>query len=226
MKSIISVFALVLLLVSTPLYAGDNEPYEYVSEVIDSLHIAAIAIDRHKNEEDDDLIQSTVNITTLKYEIDNAKHTITPFKASKNAVISESANALAVNYSIIIIFYDEILKLKQDLLSNPEVAIKKQGSFQPKFSELDSSVDSIWRMFPKVVKLVTYTLVDLDRTDDRGKLKYLTITQKQRDSLLKQLEDAYGSDIKKELIDGTHATIFAGQILWKFLNEPWSPSDT
>lgn len=225
MKSTLSVFALVLLLVSKSLYASDNEPYEYASEVIDSLHSTAIAVDRFKNAEGDDLIQRMVNVTTLKYEIDNARYKITPFKTSKNEVISESANTLAVNYSILIMFYDEMINLIQDFHNNPEERMEKQGSFQRKMSEAASSVDLIWQMFPKVVKLVTYTLIDLDRTDEKGKLKYLTITQKQRDSLLKQLEDAYGPDIKKEPKDGTHAIIFSGQILWKFLNDPWSPSD-
>lgn len=225
MKSILSLFSLVLLLLSTPLYAADYEPYKYASKVIDSLHITAIAIDKNKYEDDDNLIQSMVNITTLKYEIDNARLNIIPFKSSKNEVISESANTLVVNYSILIMFYDEMLKLNQDFLSSPEKTKEKQETFQRKLSEIDSSVESIWQMFPKVVKLVSYTLVDLDRTDEKGKLKYLTITQKQRDSLLKQLEDAYGPDIKKEPKDGTHAILFSGQLLWKFLNDSWSPSD-
>jgi len=42
---------------------------------------------------------------------------------------------------------------------------------------------------------------------------------------LKQIEDAFGPDVKKEPKGGAHAINVSAELLYLHLNKPWIPSD-
>ena len=225
MKSLLAAFALVFMLVSTPLQAAENEPYEFMTAVIDSLSMSANAVNRFKNTDRKNMLDIMKAYNTLNYEIGVAEGFIKPYTNSKNELISDPAVLLKFSYSMLIINFTKTLDLLETMLNEPEETSKQQGTFQRELSEISSTIDTTWRSIPQHVALSVFALVDEDRTDKDNKVRYLIITQKQRESLLKQLEDAFGPDVKKEPKGGSHALLVSAQLLWEFLNQPWIASD-
>jgi len=221
MKPILFICALVFIIISKPAQAAENESYKYITAVIDSLQISAVARDRFQHTKNLDMIGA---IKTLRTELKTARAYIEPYEYSNNEYIKHNADDYISIYETLIITYDEMLQQFEDSHNNPDTE-NNLGTFQRNFSEELSTADTRWRKLPLITIGTSCAVIDVDRKHE-GKIKYLTITKQQRETLLKKLESAFGDEVKQELQGGgVHPIETSAQMLWEFFNKPLIPSD-
>lgn len=218
-----------VLLLLLPFFMSDiaeaTEPYNFITDVIRSFERLKIAADRIKNADNSDTVLFMKNTIVFNNEINFAAQLVKPHVSSNNNIIKESASGFYEIYLSIIKSNQVDISLFESALNNPKDTAANQGTFMRKFSENMALNEELWRGLVDATTLSTYTLVDDQRTDN-GKLTYLTITSKEKESVMHQLVEVYGESIKNGAQGGQLPLEFSGGLLYYFLNQGHKPSDT
>lgn len=223
MKKIL--FVTLLAIFTFPNVAKATESYNFIGDVIRSLQSAQIAGERTKQGNSNDLVSQMKDIIVFNNGILEAAQFIKPHLASNNKLIKESAGSFHFIYSSIVENNENLLKTLENALNSIENTVAKQGTFLRKISESMAANEELWRMLLYATTMSTYCLVDQNRTEN-GKLKFLTITTKEKKSLIDQLVGVFGDRIKGGPKGGQLPLEGSGALLYSFLGQGWKPSDT
>ena len=207
-----------------PNFAGATEVFDFMTAVVNSYQSAEIAGSRIKSSESKELVTQMKDIIVFNNEMSTGAQFIKPYLTSKNELIKESAESFFDIYSSIIQNNKNLLGTLESILNNPEATSSREGTFLRKLSENMAANEELWRMLFYATTLSTYTLVDQNRVEN-GKLKFLTITTKERESLKSQLVKVFGEGIKSGPKGGQLPLEGSAALLYSFLNKGWTPAD-
>ena len=119
--------------------------------------------------------------------------------------------------------------LERGALLDQKLVDKKPGDpMGPVLAELSSlvaEIDKTWRALPIARAGVGNLLVDQTRVGPEGKVSYLVISARERDTLLALVEETFGADVAKGLSVGKHASAGTAALLANFLRQPWRTAD-
>ena len=205
--------------------ARATEPYNFVNDVISSFQSARIAEARIKQGSSNDLVTQMKDIMVFNNGIMEAAQFIELHFSSSNKIIKEAASSFHFIYSSIIENNANFLNTLENELNNPESTAGKEGTFLIKLSKNMAANEELWRMLLYTTTFSTYCLVDRERTEE-GKLKFLTITSNERKSLIKNLLNVFGDQIKKGPKGGQLPLECSASLLYQFLNKGWKSADT
>ena len=223
MKKIL--FVTLLALFTFPNISKATESYNFIEDVIKSFQSAQIAGERTKQGNSDEFVSQMKDIMVFNNGILEAAQFIKPHLTSKNKLIKESADLFHLIYSSIVENNQNLLMALEDALNNIESTAAEQGTFLRKISESMAANEELWRMLLYATTMSTYCLVDQNRTEN-GKLKFLTVTTKEKKSLIDQLVSVFGDRIKGGPKGGQLPLEGSGALLYSFLSKGWKPSDT
>jgi len=216
---------LLVFLCGAPRLLLASEPFEFVSRVIRSLHTCKIADERIKSSKGQGFVSHMKDFVVFGNGIRLANKIIAPYVNSKNKLIGVSATLFSTTYSSIVAINDRMLTLIEEALNDPGKAASEQGTYFRRLSENRAINEELWRMLPKAIVLTTYSLVDQNRTQ-AGKLRFLTITKAERDTLRSELLTKFGEKVKEKLKGGLSSVDASAALLWTFLAKPYDTSDS
>ena len=217
-------FVVIFLLIPGPRLVLASDSFEFVSGVIRSFEIPKIAKVRREERKGEGFVSLMRDIRVFANEMRQANSTIEKYVKSQNNLIKESAQKFSIAYLSIAVNMEEVLAFLEETLNKPGEAASKQGTWQRKLADYHAREDELWRVVPLVTAMATYALVDPTRTEE-GKLRFLTITKAEQDSLKSDLRRMFGDKITGGIKGGMFAIDASARLLWEFLSKPWKPSD-
>jgi len=221
LKTII-LFQLFLVFTS---YSFASEPFNFMSDVIRSLQSCKIAEEKTKAIDSNGFALIMKDILVFNNEINSANSMIAPYRNSKNELIRQSTENLSAIYSSIVVHNEQYLSFLEKSLNKPKEAVSELGTWLRKGSEIIAAREESWGKLPYTIIMTTYTLVDQKQIEN-GKIRFLTITQVERDQLRSQLLNAFGEQVKDATKGSRLPVDVSAALLWKFLSDNWKPADT
>jgi hypothetical protein len=93
-------------------------------------------------------------------------------------------------------------------------------------SKLEADAVAAERALMFALPGMAVVLVDPERTDSSGRIRYLRITGEQRETLASRLRSIAGEDPENETLDNDRSPATMGiVILWRWFQESWLGSD-
>lgn len=160
-------------------------------------------------------------------ELLKAGDIMSKYKKSENQMIKDAAKSILFIYDNLSNIQLENLKMFEEFNSS-EITDNFEKfdieSFMGKSRELQLSYDKFMEAFADATLMVTYVLVSWE-PDEEGRLSYLAISQREREALTRQLEDAFGDEKREGMIKSDNYTNSCGAILLKVLAGGHKSSD-
>ena len=222
-KRILPLLFIVFTIVPNIVFA--TEPYEYLSDVIESLGICKIAEGRIKETDQQDNYSFMKGLRVFANEINRAKLTIERHTNSKNDLIREGARTYYNIYRAIVANKEEYLSFLEEKLNNPADAASKQGTWLRRESEIGAKNEALWRMLIETTAAATSSLLDMNLLK-MGKTGYISITKKEKDSLTSKLKSKFGNDLPIGLKAGQYPIDASASTILEFLSDAWKTSDS
>jgi hypothetical protein len=220
-----TIYFLLVLLVAVPRLSAASEPFDFVSDVIESLEACKIAGERIKDSASEDPVTIMKDITVFNNGIRRANLMVARHQNSKVELIRESTAWFSSIYLSIVKNNEQLLSFLEQTLNDPKEATSKQGTWLRKLSENMATNEEGWKQLPYAIAMTTHTLVDRKRMED-GKLKFLTITKIERERLRSQLQDAFSDQVRSGAKAGQLPVDYSAALLWEFLAQEWNPAAT
>lgn len=216
--------AIFLFLLGSPYPALASEPFEFISDVIQSLGICRIADDHIKGSETHDIISTMKNIRVFSNSIQHADSIIQQHMESDNELIKESAANFSFIYSSIVKNNTQLLDFIEETLNKPDDALFPQGTWMRRLSEYMATNEELWRTLVYATVMSTYTMVDMSRSEESN-AGFLTIAAAERDMLKAELRKVFGDEVTGGMKAGQAPIDASGAVLWEFLAKAWKPAD-
>lgn len=205
MKKLILCFTVIFISMNPCMGNDRSDIYQFANDYIKSLKLLKMiqeetsAFNRqYKN----NILYANTTATFLSNtnrELLKAKNMISKYNDSENQMVKDAAKSILFIFDSLNDIQHETLKMFEEL-NSPEI-IKNMDrfdieGFSDKTSELQIKHDKFLDAFTDVSLLVTYALVSWI-PDENGQLKYLTISQKEREALTRQLDNIFDSETEK-----------------------------
>ena len=217
---------LVVLPLLIPAPALASEPYDFVSAFVRTLEMCKIAQERQKIADTSTIASMMQAMIVFRNVIRQVNSVIMPYRDSKNEYVQKSADSLCMIYTSVMQNSEQAVAFFERGLNDPSEYNSQRGTWLRKLSEIGARADEDWRGLATATAMTTYTLVDMERTVG-GNLRFLTITQSERDQLRSQLLGSFGNQVRAGFTEGQSSLIDASAILlWGFLAQDWKPADT
>lgn len=217
---------LIVLFVPRPSMGNEGiHKFQFVSDYIRSLRRLKMIEEETSafNSQYKNKIQyGNATITFLRRanrELLAARDMMSKYKKSENQIIRNATESISLIYDNLSNIQLETLKMFEEL-DNPEMMDSPEKfdmeGFMVKLSELQNKHDKFLKAFNDTSIMATYVLVSWE-PDEKGQLSYLAISKRQRESLIKQIDEAFGDEIRSVTTEGQDPLNLCGVILRKFL---------
>lgn len=233
MKRLIICIAVIIFATSSCMGSEKRHVFQFASDYIRSLkHLKLIEEEtRAFNRQYKNNIQyanATVSyLRNANGQLIKAKDIMNKYENSEDQMIKDATESIFFVYDNLGNIQLENLKMYEEF-NSPEIVKNFEKfdieSFMDKSKDLQLRYDKFMEAFVDVTLKVTYVLVSWE-PDEEGRLSYLTISQRERESLTKQLDDTFGDEIRNELKEAHNYLNSCGAILRKVLAGGHKSSD-
>ena len=219
---------IVLSLASSPsqdrLEAQSNSPSALADAVLIALVSAGSARDvlqavRLKNDPYADAYETMTAKRQATRRVQEGRDLLAPFLRAKEERIRETAESLDEVMKALQAVWLVGLKLDEELLLVKSEA--QMAALIAKASKEGADADEAWRTLPMTIAMLTHVLTDSSRLEN-GKLRYLRITAAEQKALIGDIRRFFPT-AKAKL--GGHPVEVSANLLRKFLESGWKPSD-
>jgi hypothetical protein len=225
MKKLIFCIVVVLFVTSPCLGNEGIHKFQFVSDYIRSLkHLKMIEEETSafNSQYRNNIQYRNATMTFLRRansDLLTAKGMMSKYEKSENQIIKKATESILLIYDNLSNIQLETLKMFEEL-DNPEIIDSPEKfnieSFMGRLSELQLKHDEFLKAFNDTSIMVTYVLVSWE-PDENGHLSYLAISQRQRESLIKQIDEAFGDEKRSVTKEGQNSLNLCGAILRKVL---------
>ncbi len=221
------IFCIVVVLSATSPCMGNDGIYkfQFASDYIRSLrHLKMIEEETRafNRQYENDILYRNEAIKYLRRansELLTAKDMMSKYENSENQIIKDATESILLIYDNLSNIQLETIKTYEEL-DSPEIINRPEKfnikSFMGRLSDLQLRHDKFLEAFNDTSVMVTYVLVSWE-PDENGQLSYLAISQRQRESLIKQLDETFGDGKRNGMKVGQISLNSCGAILRKVL---------
>jgi hypothetical protein len=215
---------------STSSLAGDclvpeahpDSPHAYLLTLIDALGMAKAASDRLNDQltpKADALANSTQLMLNLKLSNSDflcATQFVAPYKVSSVQPIRTSAEGSETVFTALVSVQEQHIALIKKLWNEPHPE-SQTGSYMEALTTLGAKADDLWKTLPVAVIAATYAVAEVDPAT--GKMGRFTLTDAQRNAILKKLVSTFGTSIQQGMQVGQNYTDTSAAALYQFLSD-------
>jgi hypothetical protein len=204
-----------------------SEAFRLTEDVLRSLVWARSASEALLNDETAGPVKLSLVSTAVEHEaivnLRKASSFLAPHAASQRQEIRNAAAAMALVYDLLLNAFEGSLAIEGrlgDAAANTDL--------EPLFRDAGSCAiagERAWRLLPIAIAVLSDALVDGARSGSDGRAAYLTVTRRETDELLEQIELFFGREAAVGRNGGLHPTASSAALLADFLREPWRGSD-
>ncbi|MFW9941604.1 MAG: hypothetical protein ACFFFT_11230 [Candidatus Thorarchaeota archaeon] len=208
------------LIIAFPCIADNSEIFDFSFSFLRSLghlKVNTEKMDRTNTEvysnEIDYCIEVMKTLRIQIFELNMAQELLKPYLSSKDSLISEISMTTISNYEDLKLLRIASLKLLEEAYNSENLAI---GTTMSQASEIIAQEEEIMKTIMYSSILLTHAIVSYD-PDEHGRLSYLKITKRQRQSLIDELVSIWGNEVKNGMMVGQSYLDACGSAIYEFL---------
>ena len=195
-----------------------NDPYFYVSSLIESLSYAKSG-PRRTDDAGDDLLEQMKASKLAAMDYEEAVKLVAGYGESTNPMISVHARLAESVYRKIIQLDSEFRQLLITSLDD-RTLLFEYGSFSDQVGTIGAEKNQTWKILLRVSQGAAFVLISKPSGEDK-RLRSLVLTEKQRQCLKDDIEEKFGKAATQGLYVGQSSADAAAAGLYQYVNGSW-----